>query len=163
MSKRYPIGYRNDPIGYYSSGARLAAKILALFDEKPNVLAGASLLDYGCGSGRIAVHLADHFANVAGYDPSPTLIMQARKEARAWEHKHLAFSALLTRLPGPFDFVVCVLVIEHLDDKARRVALRNMAALLKPDGRCILYFPKDMPGGLPQWWCGTQPELEALL
>lgn len=45
-------------------------------------------------------------------------------------------------LGGPFDSVVCLNVLEHIEDDA--AALRRLAAQLRPDGRVVLVVPASM-------------------
>jgi phosphoethanolamine N-methyltransferase len=102
-------------------------------------LAGRSVLDLGCGSGGIALHLAlDHrAAHVTGYDVELPVIEQARKRAEA--------AGLSDRLsfvqtpPGPlpfadaaFDVVFSKDVLLHVPDKD--VVFADIFRVLKPGG-----------------------------
>ena len=50
-----------------------------------------------------------------------------------------------------FDTIICMNVIEHLDDDKR--AMRNIANLLAPNGRAIILVPRGM------WLYGSQDEV----
>ena len=50
-----------------------------------------------------------------------------------------------------FDTIICLNVIEHLDDDQR--AMRNIANLLAPNGRAIILVPRGM------WLYGSQDEI----
>ncbi len=98
-------------------------------------LRGRRVLDVGCGTGRLAVALAERGAKVWGVDPSGEMLEQARlaagktvglKQGRAEE---LPFKA------GWFDRAVLRLVV-HLVDRAR--ALPELARVLAPAGRAVV-------------------------
>jgi ubiquinone/menaquinone biosynthesis C-methylase UbiE len=101
-------------------------------------VAGLSVLDLGCGTGRHSVWLASAGATVTGIDFSEGMLEEARRKAGAGTVRFLAHD-LHQPLPfadGVFDRVVSGLVLEHLGDldrffgEARRV--------LRPGGRAVV-------------------------
>jgi len=101
-------------------------------------VAGLSVLDLGCGTGRHSVWLANAGATVTGVDFSEGMLEEARCKAGA---EAVRFRAHDLRQPLPFedatfDRVVSGLVLEHLADldaffaEARRV--------LRPGGRAVV-------------------------
>lgn len=96
----------------------------------------SSVLDAGCGTGRVAVELARRGIDVVGADLDPDLLDQARTKAPelAW---HLADLAELD-LGRTFDVVVMAgNVIGFVDPARRAEAVATAAAHVRPGGRLI--------------------------
>jgi ubiquinone/menaquinone biosynthesis C-methylase UbiE len=101
-------------------------------------VAGLSVLDLGCGTGRHTLWLAAAGASVTAVDFSEGMMEKARAKPGAESVRFLVHD-LHERLPfadGSFDVVVSGLVLEHLREfapffsEARRV--------LKPGGRAVV-------------------------
>jgi ubiquinone/menaquinone biosynthesis C-methylase UbiE len=99
---------------------------------------GLRILDLGCGTGRHALWLAEHGAEVTAIDFSDGMLAEARRKPGA-ERVHFLVQDLHRPLPfsdAAFDLVVSGLVLEHLSElslffaEARRV--------LRPSGRAIV-------------------------
>jgi len=99
---------------------------------------GLRVLDSGCGTGRHALWLAEHGAEVTAIDFSEGMLAEARRKAGA-ERVRFLVQDLHQPLPfadATFDLVVSGLVLEHLAElplyfaEARRV--------LRPHGRAIV-------------------------
>ena len=98
-------------------------------------LAGADLLDVGCGAGLFAEPLARLGADVIGVDPSPAAIEAARRHAEeTGAHLTYRMSTIeeLAAEPQRFDIVCAMEVIEHAANPKRFVA--TAASLVKPGG-----------------------------
>ena len=97
-------------------------------------LAGRRTLDVGCGTGALAVALAERGGKVWGVDSSPEMLAEARaKETRA-RFKEGAGEALPFK-DGWFERVVMRLSLHHLD---RPRALAEAARVLVPGGRIVI-------------------------
>ena len=107
-------------------------------------LAGRRTLDVGCGTGTLAVALAERGGKVWGVDSSPDMLAEAQaKETRA-RFKEGAAEALPFK-DGWFERVVMRLSLHHLD---RPRALAEAARVLVPGGRiAIATFDPDHFGG----------------
>ncbi|MGP0063670.1 MAG: class I SAM-dependent methyltransferase [Isosphaeraceae bacterium] len=104
-------------------------------------LAGRRALDIGCGTGRHTLALIEAgAAEIAALDLTPEMMALARaKVAGRHSRVHWIRHALPEPLPfrnATFDLAVLGLVAEHIDDLAR--ALREVARVLTPGGRCIV-------------------------
>lgn len=105
---------------------------------------GSSILDAGCGPGRVGGYLGGLGHNVVGVDLDPELIAAAKED-----HPGLTWIVddLSTFDLGPqhrFDVVVCAgNVMTFLDPATRRQVLGRMAAHLAEGGRIAIGFGKD--------------------
>jgi 2-polyprenyl-3-methyl-5-hydroxy-6-metoxy-1,4-benzoquinol methylase len=90
-------------------------------------------LDVGCGTGALAVQLAERAQQVVGIDLSPEMIRRA--QARTMHAGTLDFrcaDVMMTDfMAGSFDVIVSVTAVHHLPLQA---ALRRLAGWLRPDG-----------------------------
>ncbi len=118
------------------------------------------VLDLGCGIGNILIALAERidFAEpVHGVDVSPDLIRIGEHEiARAGRQDRIKLQvAAATRLPfddGAFDVVLTSHVLKHLDDAALLASFREVARVLAPGGRFLLWeFDKSQGSALLFW------------
>jgi ubiquinone/menaquinone biosynthesis C-methylase UbiE len=98
-------------------------------------LLGRRVLDVGCGTGRVAVELAERGSRVWGVDPSAEMLAEAKARAgRRVAFKRAAAESLPFR-DGWFERAVLRLVVHHLD---RASALPEVARVLAPGGRIVV-------------------------
>jgi ubiquinone/menaquinone biosynthesis C-methylase UbiE len=118
------------------------------------------VLDLGCGIGNILIALSERIAFIhppVGVDISPDLIRIGEREvARAGLQARIRLQvAPATKLPfgdGAFDVVVTSHVLKHLDDEALITAFREVARVLAPGGRFLLWeFAKTPRSALLFW------------
>jgi SAM-dependent methyltransferase len=99
----------------------------------------ASIVDFGCGYGRALQILFDHgYRNLAGFDPAPAMIAEARKRFPG-----MALETFSTpRLPLPDTSVDAVLLFAVLTcvpgDEGQRGIVREIERVLRPNG--LLYI-----------------------
>jgi SAM-dependent methyltransferase len=103
---------------------------------------GRSLLEVGSGVGVVSRFLVGRGDPIILSDHHPAYLEHLR--ARFGARPHVAFQLLdLTRHPyetvHPVDTVVCLNVLEHLEDDA--AVLAGFHALLPPGGRLVLQVP----------------------
>jgi 2-polyprenyl-3-methyl-5-hydroxy-6-metoxy-1,4-benzoquinol methylase len=106
-------------------------------DVVARLQAGGSMLDFGCGSGRVAMAIKRAFpaAQVAGYDVDAQSIQRARDAASDLQ---IDFSTKLAA--GQFDLVSICDCIHDLAAPAE--TLRQVHRLVKPDGTLFIVEPK---------------------
>ncbi|MEM8959183.1 MAG: bifunctional 2-polyprenyl-6-hydroxyphenol methylase/3-demethylubiquinol 3-O-methyltransferase UbiG [Pseudomonadota bacterium] len=96
---------------------------------------GAAVLDLGCAGGFMAEALDDRGARVTGIDPASEAVAAARAHAAETGREITYDVGVGEALPyddGSFDHVVCVDVLEHVEDLNR--VLGEVARVLKPGG-----------------------------
>jgi len=106
-------------------------------------LEGLRALDVGCGGGLVAEPLARMGANVTGIDAGEDVIAAARAHA-AGQGLTIDYRAgdvlrLADEMPGGFDLITCLEVLEHVADVPSFVAA--LRKLLKPGGLLVFSTP----------------------
>ena len=98
-------------------------------------LAGKSVLDVGCGGGILAEAMARSAAHVTGIDLATKPLGVARLHAlesgvENLDYREIATEALAAEVPGTFDAVTCMEMLEHVPDPS--AVVRACAVLAKP-------------------------------
>jgi 2-polyprenyl-6-hydroxyphenyl methylase/3-demethylubiquinone-9 3-methyltransferase len=103
-------------------------------------LAGARVLDVGCGGGLLAESLARAGAAVTAVDLSPAAIEVAELHALdgglAIDYRCCAAESLLDTRAGHYDVVTCMEMLEHVPEPA--AVLVTLARLVRPGGQVFV-------------------------
>lgn len=99
------------------------------------------VLDVGCGGGILAEAMARKGAEVLGIDLADKSLKVAQLHALEAEvtglsYRQVAAEALAAEMPGEFDAVTCMEMLEHVPDPAAIV--QACAALVRPGGWVFL-------------------------
>ncbi len=95
-----------------------------------------AVLDLGCAGGFMAEALDDRGAQVTGIDPAAEAIEAARAHAKGRNITYdVGVGEALPYTNGQFDAVVCVDVLEHVQDLNK--VLAEVARVLKPGGMSL--------------------------
>lgn len=122
-----PISYRES---YFNRNEIWGIELSAQEIERINAIISlipdgiSSILDYGCGDGRIANALYDMGYDVVGADPAPTALkhLKGKTILLNGEHKFEKES---------FDLVICSQVLEHLEDAELEKVMSDIAITAK--------------------------------
>lgn len=119
----------------------LAASGLDVHGEADFVTAfgPSSVLDAGCGTGRVAIELGRRGIDVVGVDVDPVMLDSARRKAPAleWVESDLADLDLQRR----FDVVLMAgNVMMFVHPGARRAVVQHLAAHVEAGGRLVAGF-----------------------
>jgi SAM-dependent methyltransferase len=115
------------------------------------VAPGARVLDAGCGTGRVAIRLAELGYDVAGVDVDESMLAVARRAAPDlhWTVGDLADLPARVRERAPYDLVVMAgNVVPLLAPGTLDAAVAGLADLLAPAGLLVAGFGLDA-GHLP--------------
>ncbi|MFA4664167.1 bifunctional 2-polyprenyl-6-hydroxyphenol methylase/3-demethylubiquinol 3-O-methyltransferase UbiG [Xanthomonas perforans] len=103
-------------------------------------LAGARVLDVGCGGGLLSESMARLGAQVTAIDLAPELVKVARlhslESGVQVDYRVQSVEDLAAEQPGSFDAVTCMEMLEHVPDPT--AIIRACASLLKPNGKLFL-------------------------
>jgi trans-aconitate methyltransferase len=107
-------------------------------EEVARLLAGRrSIVDVGCGTGRISAALASAGFAVTGIDASAEMIEVARARAAAVDFEMADLFSW--RPPAPVDGVVCRGVLnDFTQDSDRQLGLESLFQMLRPGGLLVL-------------------------
>lgn len=111
--------------------------ILPFVSEKDTVL------DVGCGLGRLLKWAAASCRRAIGVDVSKEMLSRARHRLRGLRNVHLKRLPLTLRFPVPdrsIDFAYFYHVSEHLEREDTFKILREIRRCLRPTGRALVQF-----------------------
>ena len=100
-------------------------------------LKGLQVVDIGCGGGILADAMARKGAQVLGVDLASKSLRVAQLHALEAQTPHVQYreigaEGLAAEMPGQFDVVTCMEMLEHVPDP--QSVVRACAALVKPGG-----------------------------
>ncbi|MDA3648357.1 class I SAM-dependent methyltransferase [Saccharopolyspora indica] len=98
-------------------------------------VSGRRIMDAGCGNGYFSRMLAERGAHVTGVEPASSMVTYARDKEADLRQGITYVEADLARLPdlgGPFDAVVCSMVLMAIPDW--KPAMRACVESLRPGG-----------------------------
>lgn len=114
----------------------------AIFIEELNVNNEKSVLEIGCGTGRIAAKIANSVKNYVGIDISAKTIERAKQHfACNTNMQFLCGDFLVYRFRQSFDVIYSSLTFMHI--KRKKSAIKKTFDLLNERGKCIISIDKN--------------------
>ena len=101
------------------------------------------VLDFGCGTGRLVIPLAEMADYVLGLDVSDSMLLEAQKNCNAYalNNVHLLKSDdTLSCLDGCFDFIHSFIVFQHIPVKRGKRIFAKLLNHLADGGICAVQF-----------------------
>lgn len=129
--------FEHNDIAYATHGAMLAMEALRFIDKPASELKKLKLLDYGCGTGRVARVLSGVFGEVYAYDPVLECINTAKSECMGMNFHNVKYFTDITKIPK-VDMAVSMNVIEHLSDQDAQVMINNL--IEKVEGPSYIWY-----------------------
>jgi tRNA (cmo5U34)-methyltransferase len=129
-----PEAYLTEMHAEIADYAELQAQAVAAIESAET----HEILELGIGTGETARRILDQYpeARLTAIDSSPEMLERARER---FPEADLHLSRLEDPLPkGPFDLVVSVLAVHHLDAAGKRDLFLRIASVLRPGGRFVL-------------------------
>lgn len=133
----------NAPVVWHDVECGAYEADLPLWEE----LAGGSVLDLGCGTGRVALHLARRGHAVIGLESDPDLVTAFNERASELAAIAVGGDAREFALDGEFDLVLAPMQLIQLFASAdeRRGCLDCVAAHLAPGGVAAIAIVEGIP------------------
>jgi SAM-dependent methyltransferase len=106
-------------------------------------------LDFGCGVGRLTRPLAERFERVTGLDVSAPMLEEARRlSGDAAEPSYvLNVTETLPFANDSFDFVLSLIVLQHMPVRLAKGYIREFVRVLRPGGVAVFQMPSEPLGG----------------
>ncbi len=106
------------------------------------------VLDFGCGTGLLSLHLQPMVGRITGADTSPGMLEALTEKVKTQGLGNVA-TLLLDQeqnaaLPGAYDLIVSNMTLHHVDDVP--ALLRRLGQALKPGG-CLCLTDLDLDEG----------------
>ncbi len=121
-------------------------RYLNILDRVPD---SGTILDIACGSGYGAAILDNGRRRIVGVDVSPEAVAFAKEHNGGHAEFRLGNAERIPADDASVDAAVSIATIEHVADDAAFV--RELARVLKPGGRVIIYTPQNRMGRNPIW------------
>lgn len=117
-----------------------ANKGRSLLAQQFSISSYTSVLDLGCGTGMLPGYLSAK-ATYLGVDLCPNRIALARKRWPCHDFLVADVTDLESHVDQPFQLVLAVGLLHHLDDFKVERMLKSISAILAPDGKVLLVDP----------------------
>ncbi len=150
---------------FFATGPPELEALLAEVTEQYPSLTFGRALDFGCGVGRLAVALAPKFTEVYGVDIASSMIRYARRHARSLGNCRFFVNTkddLSLFEDDFFDFILSVIVLQHMETRYALRYIKEFIRTLKPGGLLLFQLPSDIEIRAPyeELHEGIEPRLE---
>jgi SAM-dependent methyltransferase len=131
--------YNTTDVESFERGGRLDFDWLAPFLSE-----STTVLDFGCGIGRVARYVAPACKEIWAVDISARMLELATRRMKDYTNVHYVRSQD-TRIPdvptASIDLVYSLLVLQHVEREDAFLLLEELRRVLRRDGRAVLTFP----------------------
>ena len=125
---------------FYHNGLQGAECIKSILEKnRLDINAFKSILDFGCGCGRIMRHWKTlRGPKLYGTDYNPVLVNWCQKNLTFAEFKINMLSSKLEYEDEKFDFIFAISVFTHLAEDLQNFWISELTRILKPDGFLLI-------------------------
>ena len=136
----YIVGGHYDIEKFYRKGALGAQCIRSILESNGlDINAFESILDFGCGCGRIMRHWNTLSGpRLYGSDYNPHLIKWCEKSLTFAEFKLNQYASRLDYKDNRFDFIYAISLFTHLDKDLQSFWISELTRVLKPGGYLLI-------------------------
>jgi SAM-dependent methyltransferase len=145
-------GGKWDDEAFWRTGQDLVDWVATHLDSLRLVPPLGDALDFGCGLGRLTQALAKHFQRVVGVDIAASMVDAARAVDRSEGRVHYVHNQaddLRQFGDGSFDFVLSLLVLQHMRPDYAASYLREFVRVLRPGGVAFVQWPVEPLAPVP--------------
>lgn len=131
---------------FFSSGSENIDSHLAKAERHFGAVRRGRALDFGCGVGRLSLPLARSFQQVVGVDIADAMLAEARSNAAAQGVDNVSFvksDDALSNANGTFDFVITLIVLQHIPIARGLVIIGQLLDRVAPGGVANIHLSID--------------------
>ena len=135
---------------FFESGRSDVRTLLDVLDRHGRPY-GDTVVDFGCGVGRLSYALAEHFRQVVGVDVAEPMLDEARAHNPYPDRVRFVHNAAST-LPfedESVDLVISVITLQHIAPSLTLRYLLEMARVVRPGGHLLIQVPSHIPSVRP--------------
>jgi len=124
-----------------------------------------SILDYGCGTGRLTEFMARDFKKVIGVDISAAMIAEGRQRLKELENvEFLETDGKSIQLPDEsVNLVFSYLVFQHIKERVMvENTFKEIYRVLTPGGIFKVLLRSDKQKDMNRWWSGVEYNEESI-
>ena len=139
---------------FYETGRVEIQTIVEQIDKIAPNLPRKSALDFGCGIGRLSFNLASHFDSVTGVDISAKMLEIAQSNHRKPDNLELKLNSktnLSLLASNRFDFVLSLIVLQHMPRRYVKAYLSEFVRVAKPGGIIVFQIPSRTVAPFQSW------------
>lgn len=128
---------------FFEAGKDYAARVFRLVrrhvdpDFNPK-----TILDFGCGTGRLTIGFAPNAERVVGIDISENMLAEAKTNSESMGHSHIEYYMSDDELSAVanqhFDLVNCYIVLQHINVERGMKIIQELIDRVKPEGIGVL-------------------------
>lgn len=147
-----------DTDAFFKSGKKSVADVFEMMHLQPK--RDWSVLEIGCGLGRLTRTLSGMFDRVVGVDVSSEMVARARQLTPGLDVREVNGVNLREFSDQSFDLVFSILVLQHLPSQSTVLSyISEMSRVLKPGGRALFQVPTSFhPAWKRIYWSLTRPK-----
>ena len=114
-------------------------------EERLDLKGDELVLDFGCGSGRVAYWIAPKVKKVIGLESTPGMIEVAERNRTAENVGFMVYDGVrFPSFPHPFDLILSVGVLQYMRGEVLKKTVGELARYLRKDGKgCLIEQASD--------------------